>query len=195
VNDHDLDGLERRLRTLPPLLAVPPDLVKRARQEGFAGPATPEHTRPRLRRLHGWPLRWPFAGIAIAATAAVAIALVIASAPGHTGFRRIATLAGTGNASGYVAVGPAHGAVEPVMVSVSHLRPAPSTSYYEIWFQTGTQQIPSVVFNPDATGAADVRFTAPINTKWVRCWVTRQSLTNPGARTIVMRANGTPHPA
>jgi hypothetical protein len=194
MNEHDLDRLERRLRTLPPLLSVPPDLVKRAHEERFAEPETPRSTGSRPRWLRGLSLRWPVAGIAIATTAAIAIALVLASAPRHTGYRRIATLVGTGTASGYVAVGPADGAVEPVMVSVSHLPPAPRESYYEIWFQTGTRQIPGVAFNPDAKGAADIRFTAPINTKWVRCWVTRQSLADPGAQTIVMRASGTPEP-
>ena len=195
MNEHDLDALERRLRTLPPLLSVPPDLVERAQREGFAEPATSQHTRSWLRWLRGWSLRWPFAGVAIAATAAIAIVLVLSSSPSHTGYRRIATLAGTGNASGYVAVGPADGAVEPVMVSISHLPRAPTHSYYEIWFQTGTQQVPGVAFNPDATGAADIRFTAPTNTKWVRCWVTRQSLKDPSTQTIVMRANSAPRTA
>jgi hypothetical protein len=195
MNEHDVDALERRLRGLPPLLSVPPDLVERAQREGFADPATPRHTRSRRHRLRGWSLRWRFAGVAVAATAAIAIALVLSSSPSHTGFRRIAMLAGTGGASGYVAVGPAEGAVEPVTVSISHLPPAPTRSYYQVWFQTGAQQVPGVAFNSDAGGAADIRFTAPTNTRWVRCWVARQSLDDPGTQTIVMRAKDAPRPA
>jgi hypothetical protein len=194
MNEHDLDALERRLRTLPPLLSVPSDLVERSHREALAEPETPQHAPSLPRRFRGLTLRWPFAGVAIAATAAVAIALAISSSPGHTGFRRIATLSGSGDASGYVAVGPADGAVEPVMVSISHLRPAPAQHYYEIWFQTGTQQVPGVAFNADANGTAEIRFTAPTNTRWVRCWVTRQSLQDPGTQTIVLRATGAPRP-
>lgn len=191
MNEHDLDALERRLRTLPPLLAVPPDLVERSHRDAFAESERAEHASPPRRRFGGWRLRRPFAGVAIAAAAAVAIVLAVSSLSGHAGYRRIATLQGAGHASGYVAVGPADGAVEPVTVSISHLRRAPAHHYYEIWFQTGTEQVPGVAFNADANGTAEVRFTAPTNTRWVRCWVTRQSLQDPSTQTIVMRAAGT----
>ena len=87
-------------------------------------------------------------GSRIAAAAAVAVAITITSQPGgHAGFQRIATLTGAGNASGYVDVGRADGAVEPVVVSISHLDPSPGDQYYEIWFQTGGKDVPGVAFN------------------------------------------------
>jgi hypothetical protein len=173
---------------------VPPDLVERSHRQAFAQREPAEHPHSSPHRPRRRTLRRPFTGVAIAATAAVAVALAISSSPGHTRFRSIATLAGSGDASGYVAVGPADGAVEPVMVSISHLRPAPAHHYYEIWFQTGTKQVPGVAFNADANGRAEIRFTAPANTTWVRCWITRQSLQDPNTQTLVMRATGALQP-
>jgi hypothetical protein len=194
MNDHDLEALERRLRALPPLLSVPPDLVERSLRTGVAQDETAALAPARRRALRRWTLRWSFGAAAVAATA-VAIAFAIMSASNHTGYRRIATLAGAGNAAGYVAVGPSDGTLEPVVVSIRHLPPARPHHYYEIWFQTGTQQVPGVAFTPDANGTAEIRFRAPSNTQWVRCRVTRQSLDHPGAQTVVMRATRAPQPA
>jgi hypothetical protein len=120
------------------------------------------------------------------------VAIIITSQPGRqTEFQRIATLTGAGNASGYVAVGRPNGAIEPVVLSISHLDPAPVNQYYEIWFQTGGQNVPGVAFNAGSNGRAEVHLTAPTNTKWVRCWITRQSITDPSTSTIVMRATPT----
>src|SRR5262249_40021160 len=181
-------------RVRPPLLSVPPELVERSLRAAVveAEPAARPAVRPR--RSRRWALRWSFGGVAVAAAAAVAIAIALSTVSGHTRYRRIATLAGAGNAAGYVAVGPANGAVEPVVVSITHLRPAAPRHYYEIWFQTGSQQVPGVAFTPSVDGTAELRFTAPNNTRWMRCWVTRQSLDHPGAQTIVMRATGAPQP-
>jgi hypothetical protein len=74
-------------------------------------------------------------------------------------------------------------------VSISHLAPSPGDEYYEIWFNTGGQDVPGVAFNAGSNGTAEVHLTAPTNTKWVRCWITRQSISNPGSSTIVMRAS------
>jgi hypothetical protein len=63
--------------------------------------------------------------------------------------------------------------------------------YHEIWFQTGGHQVPGVAFDAASNGNAEVHLTAPIKTKWVRCWITRQSVSNPSTSTIVMRAK--PH--
>ena len=93
-------------------------------------------------------------GAAAAVTGTIAIT---SHSGGQGGFRRIATLTGAGNASGYVAVGRADGAVEPVVVSVNHLDPARDGQYYEIWFQTGGQQVPGVAFNAGSNGAATRR--------------------------------------
>jgi hypothetical protein len=76
-------------------------------------------------------------------------------------------------------------------VSISHLDPAPGDQYYEIWFQTGGKNVPGVAFNAGSNGRAEVHLTAPTNTKWVRCWITRQSIHDPGSSTIVMRATPT----
>ena len=120
--------------------------------------------------------------VAIAAAAAVAVAITVTSLPGsHAGFQRIATLTGAGNASGYVDVGRADGAVEPVVVSISHLDPSPGDQYYEIWFQTGGKDVPGVAFNAGSDGRAEVHLSAPTNTKWVRCWITRQSISDPSS--------------
>jgi hypothetical protein len=194
MNEHDLEALERRLRTLPPLLSVPHDLVERSLRVGAAHDEGGAHAPARLRWFGGWRLRWSLGAAAVAATTVV-IAFAVTSVSNPTGFRRTATLAGAGHAAGYVAVGPSDGALEPVVVSIKHLRPAAPHHYYEIWFQTGTQQVPGVTFNPDANGTAEIRFTAPSNTQWVRCWVTRQSLDHPRAQTIVMRATLAPQPA
>ena len=193
MNEPDLQALERRLHTLPPLLDVPPSLVVairpgRCRRSRLA--AAPGRSP---RRSRGWSRRWSLAGVvAIAAAAAVAVTIAVTSqSGGHSGFQRIATLTGAGNASGYVAVGRADGAVEPVVVSISHLDPAPGDQYYEIWFQTGGQDVPGVAFNAGSNGRAEVHLTAPTNTKWVRCWITRQSINDPSSATIVMRATPT----
>jgi len=193
MNEPDLQALERRLRTLPPLLDVPPSLVAPSIQAGVGDPDPAARIRHAPRRSHGWSRRWSLAGVvAIAAVAAAAVTITITSQSGrHTEFQRIATLTGAGNASGYVAVGRATGAIEPVVVSISHLEAAPGNQYYEIWFQTGGQDVPGVAFNPSSNGSAEVHLTAPINTKWVRCWITRQSTVDPSTSTIVMRATRT----
>ncbi len=193
MNEPDLQALERRLRTLPPLLDVPPSLVTASVQAAVEDPEPPARiTRP-PRRARGWSRRWSLAGVvAIAAAAAVAGTIAITSqSGGQGGFQRIATLTGAGNASGYVAVGRADGAIEPVVVSVNHLDRARAGQYYEIWFQTGGQEVPGVAFNAGSNGTAEIHLTAPINTKWVRCWITRQSVGNPDTSTIVMRATRT----
>ena len=190
MSEHDLETLERRLHTLPPLLDVPPSLVSpsvRAAIEDI-GPT------PRIRRAPRRSMRrWSFAGVAIAAAAAaIAVTVTLTSQSGpQAGFQRIATLTGAGNASGDVAVGRATGAIEPVVVSIRHLHPAPADEYYEIWFQTGGQQVPGVAFNAASSGMASVHLNAPTNTQWVRCWITRESVTHPGNGTIVMRASRT----
>ena len=190
MNEPDLQALERRLHTLPPLLDVPPSLVTPSVRAAVADPDSAARAQRAPRRLRGWPRRWSLAGVALAAAAAVAVAITVTSQPGsHAGFQRIATLTGAGNASGYVAVGRPDGAIEPVVLSISHLDPAPVDQYYEIWFQTGGQNVPGVAFNAGSNGRAEVHLTAPTNTKWVRCWISRQSIDDPGSSTIVMRAN------
>ena len=193
MNEPDLQSLERRLRTLPPLLDVPPSLVTPSVQAAVADPESPAPIRRAPRRSPRWQRRWSLAGVVgIAAAAAVAGTIAITSqSGGHGGFQRIATLTGAGNASGYVAVGRADGAIEPVVVSVNHLNPAHDGQYYEIWFQTGGKHVPGVAFNAGSNGEAEVHLTAPINTKWVRCWITRQSVSDPSTSTIVMRATRT----
>jgi hypothetical protein len=190
MNEPDLQALERRLRTLPPLLDVPAGLVTPSIEAALAEPDSPARAGRAPRRSRGWSRRWSLAGaVAIAAVAAVAVTITITSQPGrHTGFQRIATLTGAGDASGHVDVGRATGAVEPVVVSISHLDPAPGDQYYEIWFQTGGHDVPGVAFNAGSNGSAEVHMTAPTNTKWVRCWITRQSTTDPSISTVVMRA-------
>ncbi len=190
MNEPDLQALERRLRTLPPLLDVPPSLVAPAVQAVVADADSPAPIRRAPRRSRGWSPRWSLAGVvAIAAAAAVAVIITATFQPGGTGFQRIATLTGAGNATGYVAVGRADGSVEPVVVSINHLDPAPGDQYYEIWFKTGGKNVPGVAFNAGSDGRAEVHISAPTNTKWVRCWITRQSIDDPGSSTIVMRAN------
>jgi hypothetical protein len=193
MNEPDLQALERRLHSLPPLLDVPPSLVAPSVRAAVADPDSPARIRRAPWRSRGWSRRWSLAGVVgIAAAAAVAVTITITSQSGGGGeFQRIATLTGSGNASGYVAVGRANGAIEPVVVSISHLDPAPGNEYYEIWFQTGGQHVPGVAFNASSNGDAEVHLTAPINTKWVRCWITRQSITDPSTPTIVMRATPT----
>jgi hypothetical protein len=193
MNEPDLQGLERRLRTLPPLLDVPPSLVTPSIQAAVADPQSPAPIGRAPSRSRRWPRRWSLAGVVgIAAAAAVAGTIAITSqSGGHSGFQRIATLTGAGNASGYVAVGRADGAIEPVVVSVNHLNPSRGGQYYEIWFQTGGRRVPGVAFNAGSNGTAEVHLTAPIDTKWVRCWITRQSVNDPSTSTIVMRATRT----
>jgi hypothetical protein len=193
MNEPDLEALERRLHTLPPLLDVPPSLVAPSVQAAVVDPQPPvAHTRRAPRHSRRWSRRRSLAGVVGIAAAAAVVAIIITSQPGRqTEFQRIATLTGAGNASGYVAVGRPNGAIEPVVLSISHLDPAPVNQYYEIWFQTGGQNVPGVAFNAGSNGRAEVHLTAPTNTKWVRCWITRQSITDPSTSTIVMRATGT----
>jgi hypothetical protein len=191
VNEPDLQALERRLHTLPPLLEVPTGLVAPSVQAAVAGLDSQAPSRRAPRRSRGWTRRWSLAGVvAVGVAAAIAVTITVTSQPGGTGgFQRIATLTGAGNASGSVAVGQPDGAVEPVVVSIDNLRPAPRDQYYEIWFQTGGHNVPGVAFNAGRNGRAELHISAPTNTKWVRCWITRQSISDPGASTIVMRAN------
>jgi Anti-sigma-K factor rskA len=178
--------------TLPPLLDVPPSLVAPSVRAAVADPDSPAPIRRAPRRSPGWSRRWSLAGIVGIAAAAVAVTITITSqSGGHGEFQRIATLTGAGNASGYVAVGRPNGAAEPVVVSISHLDPVPGDQYYEIWFQTGGQHVPGVAFNAGSNGSAEVRLTAPVNTKWVRCWITRESIADPSTSTVVMRATPT----
>ena len=65
------------------------------------------------------------------------------------------------------------------MVSIRHLAPAPRDQYYEIWFQTGGRQVPGVAFNAASNGMAKIHLNAPTDTQWVRCWITRESVTHP----------------
>ena len=194
MNEPDLQTLERRLRTLPPLLDVPSSLVAPSLQAAVGDPESPAPVRRAPRRSRGWSRRWSLASVVAIAAAASAVAGTIAitsQSGGHGEFQRIATLTGADNASGYVAVGHADGAIEPVVVSISHLDPARGNQYYEIWFQTGGHQVPGVAFDAGSNGQAEVHLTAPINTKWVRCWITRQSVSDPSTSTIVMRASRT----
>jgi hypothetical protein len=188
MSELDLEALERRLRTLPPLLDVPPSLVAPSVRAGLHQPDLPARTLRVPRRSRAWSRRWSFAGVAAIAAASVAVA-IISMLGGHPQFQRIATLTGAGNASGYVAVGPAKGAIEPVVVSINHLAPAPPDQYYEIWFETGGQQVPGVAFNANSNGTAEIHLGAPTDTKWVRCWITRRSIAHPNRQTIVMRAS------
>lgn len=187
MSERDLEALERRLRTLPPLLDVPPSLVDRS-----TAAAAEDRPVPSTRRRSDWPRlprRWTIAGGALAACAVVALVAVVAMAPsGHTTYQRIATLTGAGDASGYVGVGASHGATEPVIVSVRHLHPAPAGSYYEISFQTGSKPVPGAVFNVDSSGSAVVHLNAPAHTTWVRCWVRRRSVSDTSTGTVVLSA-------
>jgi hypothetical protein len=193
MNEPDLEAIERRLHTLPPLLDVPPSLVAPSVEAAVVDLEPPvARTRRAPRRSLRWSRRWSLAGVVGIAAAAAVVAIIITSQPGRqTEFQRIATLTGAGNASGYVAVGRPNGAIEPVVLSISHLDPAPVNQYYEIWFQTGGQNVPGVAFNAGSNGRAEVHLAAPTNTKWVRCWITRQSITDPSTSTIVMRATPT----
>ena len=191
MSEHDVAALERRLRTLPPLLDVPPGLVAASAQAALGAPEPPAPIWGGSRRSPAWSRYRALAGVAaIAAAAAVAATIAITSRTGHpAGFQRIATLAGARNASGYVAVGRPSGAIEPVVVSIDHLRPAAADQYYEIWFQTGTQHVARVAFNTAHDATATVHLTAPTTTQWVHCWITRESITQPGNRTIIMQAS------
>jgi hypothetical protein len=189
VNDPDLQALERRLRTLPPLLSVPPDLVDRSMATGVAGRAWRSSISEARRRPLRLPRRWAVAGGSAAACLMLTLAAVLVVAVGgNTRYSRIANLSGAGHASGYVAVGPADGTTEPVIVSVAHLRPASPGSYYEISFQTQGKPVPGAVFNVGANGSAVVHLNAPAHTRWVRCWVTRRSVGGSTPGTVVMSA-------
>jgi hypothetical protein len=98
MNEPDLQALERRLHTLPPLLDVPQSLVAASVQAAVAEADSPAATRPVPRRARGWSRRWSLAGVvAIAAAAAVAVTITVTSqSGGHPGFQRIATLTGAG---------------------------------------------------------------------------------------------------
>ncbi|HEY3766345.1 MAG TPA: hypothetical protein VGL44_14395, partial [Gaiellales bacterium] len=73
MNDPDLEALERRLRTLPPLLDVPPSLVAPSVQAAVVDPESPHRTGRAPRRSRRWSRRWSVAGVVgTAAAAAVA---------------------------------------------------------------------------------------------------------------------------
>ena len=159
MNEHDLDLLERHLRTLPPLLAVPPDLVERSHRAAFAGSEPAEHASPSPRRIRGWRLQQPFAAVALHEPQPRP------SRPCSPSPRRPATV-GTGASPPCraLAVHPATSRSARRMAPSNRSRfrsatsGAPAHRYYEIWFQTGTEQVPGVAFNAGVNGTAEVQF-------------------------------------
>jgi hypothetical protein len=85
-----------------------------------------------------------------------------------------------------VELGSANDAVRPVVVRVSHLKPAPAGGYYELWMKTGPGDPTGLVaFNTGSGGDIVAHTTMPADLGWTRCWVTLE--TSDGHRAIVLR--------
>src|SRR6478752_9859404 len=78
MNEPDLQALERRLHTLPPLLEVPTGLVAPSAQAAVAGLESQAPARRAPRRSRGWRRSWSMAGVAaVGVAAAVAVTITV----------------------------------------------------------------------------------------------------------------------
>jgi hypothetical protein len=122
-------------------------------------------------------------------TASAAAALVIGVGGNQMSVAHRISLAGAPaapQASAVVELGSANDAVRTVIVRVSHLKPAPTGGYYELWMQTGRGDPTGLVaFNTESGGDVVARTTMPADMGWTRCWVTLE--TSDGHRSTVLR--------
>jgi hypothetical protein len=184
-----LDDLESVLRTVPPMLDVPPHIVEACMSAAFGDePQRRSSGRPRVWRPRLWS---SVAAAALAITVGATILHNSSGQPGPVGVARIVQLRSSGSASGTVEIGPPTTAVEPVSVSISGLPPVNGAHYYELWVRTAAGTTPTLAFNTTQSGSANLQFSSSAKTRLVTCWITRETAGRPGQSTIVLRATST----
>ncbi len=152
----DMDRVEQLLRSAPAPAAVPPGLIDVAREAALGGPerrTVVAVSRPRVPRLR---LARFSAGVAVMAAAAAA-ALIIGVGGRGPSFDSQGTLslAGPAGAAATVDFGSATQGTRPMLLKIHDLRPAPSGSYYEMWFNVGGDKVSAVTFNTGCERSRD----------------------------------------
>jgi Anti-sigma-K factor rskA, C-terminal len=185
----DMDRLEQLLRSAPAPAAVPSGLIDVAREAALGGPdrrTVVAVSRPRVPRLR---LARFSAGVAVMAAAAAA-ALIIGVGGRGPSFDSQGTLslAGPAGAAATVDFGSATQGTRPMLLKIHDLRPAPSGSYYEMWFNVGGDKVSAVTFNTSASGRATVRTAISSNMHWGSCWVTLEKVGGGDDGRVVMRS-------
>ena len=129
------------------------------------------------------------AGVAVMAAAAAA-ALVIGVGGRGAPFDAQTTLAlaGPTGASASVDFGNANQGTRPMLVKIHDLRPAPSGSYYEMWFRVSGEKVSAVTFNTSEAGNATVRSAISADMHWGSCWVTLEKVGGPDGGRVVLRS-------
>ncbi|MGH3140289.1 MAG: anti-sigma factor domain-containing protein [Gaiellales bacterium] len=191
MSDHDdLDRVEQLLRSAPAPTTVPSGLIDVAREAALGGverqAVVHASRRPRVPRIR--LIRFS-AGVAVMAAAAAA-ALVIGVGGRGTPFDAQTTLAlaGPTGASARVDFGTASQGTRPMLVKVHGLGPAPSGSYYEMWFRVSGEKVSAVTFNTSAAGNATVRSAISADMHWGSCWVTLEKVGGPDVGRVVLRS-------
>ena len=191
MSDHDdFDRVEQLLRSASAPTTVPSGLIDVAREAALGGverrtvvraPRRPRVPRIRLIRFS--------AGVAVMAAAAAA-ALVIGVGGRGTPFDAQTTLAlaGPTGASASVNFGNASQGTRPMLVKIHDLRPAPSGSYYEMWFRVSGEKVSAVTFNTSEAGNATVRSAISADMHWGSCWVTLEKVGGPDGGRVVLRS-------
>jgi hypothetical protein len=185
----DMDRLEQLLRSAPAPAAVPSGLIDVAREAALGGPerrTVVAVSRPRVPRLR---LARFSAGVAVMAAAAAA-ALIIGVGGRGPSFDSQGTLslAGPAGAAATVDFGSATQGTRPMLLKIHDLRPAPSGSYYEMWFNVGGDKVSAVTFNTSASGRATVRTAISSNMHWGSCWVTLEKVGGGDDGRVVLRS-------
>jgi Anti-sigma-K factor rskA, C-terminal len=185
----DMDRVEQLLRSAPAPAAVPPGLIDVAREAALGGPerrTVVAVSRPRVPRLR---LARFSAGVAVMAAAAAA-ALIIGVGGRGPSFDSQGTLslAGPAGAAATVDFGSATQGTRPMLLKIHDLRPAPSGSYYEMWFNVGGDKVSAVTFNTSASGRATVRTAISSNMHWGSCWVTLEKVGGGDNGRVVLRS-------
>lgn len=186
----DMDRVEQLLRSAPAPATVPPGLIDVAREAALGGPerrTVVAVSRPRIvPRLR---LARFSAGVAVMAAAAAA-ALIIGVGGRGPSFDSQGTLslAGPAGAAATVDFGSATQGTRPMLLKIHDLRPAPSGSYYEMWFNVGGEKVSAVTFNTSASGRATVRTAISSNMHWGSCWVTLEKVGGGDDGRVVLRS-------
>jgi anti-sigma-K factor RskA len=190
----DMDRVDHLLRSAPAPAAVPPGLIDVAREAALGGPerrtvvavSRPRVPRPRVPRLR---LARFSAGVAVMAAAAAA-ALIIGVGGRGPSFDSQGTLAlaGPAGAAATVDFGSAAQGTRPMLLKIHDLRPAPSGSYYEMWFNVAGDKVSAVTFNTSASGRATVRTAISSNMHWGSCWVTLEKVGGGDDGRVVLRS-------
>lgn len=184
---------ERRMTEVEEMLRAagapgePPASFHEAARQAALGTPDVVRLRPAL-RMDGRFSRLLLAAAVL--TASAAAALVIGVGGNRMSVEHRISLAGAAaapRASAVVELGSANDAVRTVVVRVSHLKPAPTGGYYELWMQTtgGGDPTGLVAFNTGSGGDVVARTTMPADMGWTRCWVTLE--TADGHRATVLR--------